>query len=385
MRLPSQRFLVVSASMGAGHDAVAGELVRRLERAGHRADRVDVLELLPAGIGPGLRAFYRTAVRRAPLVYAGIYRAFFHPGHGWSGSGRGPRPGTAPLAALAEDRLLALAGRLRPAAVVPVFHLAAQLTGRLRVRGALPVPSAVVVTDFAVHRQWLHPGNDLHLCVTDDAAERVRRALGRPAVATGPLVAEGFLGPTAGAAGWRRRFERHAPGRPPVVLSAGAWGAGTRLAATARLLSAAGHLPVALCGRDDRLRRRLSRWPQVVALGWEPDLPGLLAATRALVDNAAGQTALEALATGVPVVGYRPIPGHGREGVRRMAALGLTDHAADSWELLRLLDALTAPSALRTRRIAAGRRLFATGPADVAARLAEMAADGGQGVVTRSS
>ncbi|MGW2331360.1 MGDG synthase family glycosyltransferase [Streptomyces sp. NPDC001700] len=377
MHLPSQRFLVVSASMGAGHDAVAGELARRLERAGHRADRVDVLELLPAGIGPGLRVFYRAAVRRAPAVYAGIYRAFFQtgpdpgPDHDHDHGG-GPRPGTAPLAALAEDRLLALAGRLRPDAVVPVFHLAAQLTGRLRARGALTVPSAVVVTDFAVHRQWLHPGNDLHLCVTEEAAERVRRALGRPAVATGPLVAGRFLGPAPGAADWRRRFELHAPGRPPVVLSAGAWGAGTRLADTARLLSAAGYLPVALCGRDERLRHRLSRWPQVVALGWEPDLPGLLGATRALVDNAAGQTALEALATGVPVVGYRPIPGHGREGVRRMAALGLTDHATDSWDLLRLLDALTAASALRERRIAAGRRLFATDPADVAARLADI-------------
>lgn len=380
MRLPSQRFLVVSASMGAGHDAVAGELVRRLERAGYGADRVDVLELLPAGVGPGLRAFYRTAVRHAPVLYAGIYRAFFRPGHGG-----GPRPGTAPLATLAEDRLLALAGRLRPAAVVPVFHLAAQLTGRLRARGALTVPSAVVVTDFAVHRQWLHPGNDLHLCVTEEAAERVRQALGRPAVTTGPLVAERFHGPAPGAGGWRRRFDLCAPGRPPVVLSAGAWGAGTRLPATARLLSAAGYLPVALCGRDERLRHRLSRWPQVAALGWEPDLPGLLAAARALVDNAAGQTALEALATGVPVVGYRPIPGHGREGVRRMAALGLTDHAADSWDLLRLLDALTAPSALRERRIAAGRRLFATDPADVAARLADVVADGGPGVMPRPS
>jgi UDP-N-acetylglucosamine:LPS N-acetylglucosamine transferase len=369
MHLPPKRFLVLSASMGAGHDAVARELVRRLEHRGYRADRVDVLELLPAGIGPGLRAFYRTAVRRAPVVYAGIYRAFFRPG-----PGSAPRPGTAPLAALAENRLLALAERLRPDAVVPVFHLAAQLTGRLRARGALTVPSAVAVTDFAVHRQWLHPGNDLHLCVTEDAAGQVRQALGRPAVATGPLVAERFLGPAPGAAGWRRRFGLHSPGRPPVALSAGAWGAGTRLADTARLLSAAGYLPVALCGRDERLRHRLSRWPQVIALGWEPDLPGLLAATRALVDNAAGQTALEALATGVPVVGYRPIPGHGREGVRRMAAVGLSDHAADSWDLLRLLDALTAPSAMRARRIAAGRGLFAADTADTAARLAEMVA-----------
>ncbi|OPF71350.1 galactosyldiacylglycerol synthase [Streptomyces antioxidans] len=360
----SGRFLVVSAGMGAGHDAVAAELVRRLEDRGQGADRVDVLELLPHRIGAGLRSFYRTAVRRAPVLYEGIYRAFFRPG-------RGPRPGSAPLAALAEDRLLELVERQRPDAVVPVFHLAAQLTGRLRARGALRVPSAVVVTDFAVHRQWLHPGNDLHLCVTPDAADTVRRALGRPAVATGPVVAARFSGPAPGAARWRRRLDALGPGRPPVLLSVGAWGAGTRVAETARLVSGAGYLPVVLCGRDERLRAKLSRHPEVAALGWEPDMPGLLATVRAMVDNAAGQTALEALATGVPVIGYRPIPGHGREGVRRMAALGLSDHARDSWELVRLLDALTGPSAWRERRTAAGRRLFAE---DAAARLTDAVA-----------
>ncbi|AQW47202.1 monogalactosyldiacylglycerol synthase [Streptomyces hygroscopicus] len=359
MHQPSARFLVVSAGMGAGHDAVAAELVRRLEDLGQRAGRVDVLELLPHRIGAGLRSFYRTTIRRAPMVYEGIYRAFFRPG-------KGPRPGSAPLAALAEDRLLALVERERPDVVVPVFHLAAQLTGRLRARGALRVPSAVVVTDFAVHRQWLHPGNDLHLCVTPEAADTVRRALGRPSVATGPVVAPCFFAPAPGAARWRRHLYALAPGRPPVLLSVGAWGAGTRVVDTARLVAGAGYLPVVLCGRDERLRAELSRRPDVAAFGWERDMPGLLAAVRAVVDNAAGQTALEALATGVPVIGYRPIPGHGREGVRRMAALGLSDHARDSWELLRLLDALTEPSAWRERRIAAGRRLFAD---DAAVRL----------------
>lgn len=362
----SMRFLVVSASMGSGHDAVAGELARRLEARGHRVDRTDVLALLPAGIGPVLRSGYRAMIHRLPGLYAGIYAAFLRPGPG-------PRPGSAPLAALAEHPLLALVERWRPDVVVPVFHLAAQLTGGLRAGGALTVPSAVVVTDFAVHRQWLHPGNDLHLCLTAEAADTVRRAVHRPAVATGPVVAGRFSATAPGADGWRARFAAHAPGTPPVALAAGAWGAGTRLAATARLLASAGYLPVALCGRNERLRRELSRSPEVWAVGWEPDLAGLLAASRAVVDNAAGQTALEALAAGVPVVGYRPIPGHGREGVRHMAALGVSDHARDAWDLVRLLDTLTAPGEARERRIAAGRRLFS---GDAAAALAEVAEAG---------
>ncbi|WP_086729675.1 MGDG synthase family glycosyltransferase [Streptomyces carpinensis] len=337
--------------MGSGHDTVAAELARRARATGREAHVVDVLALLPYGVGAGLRGFYQTAVRHCPWVYAGIYDFFLRPGPR-------PRPSGTPLARLASDRLMRLVRETRADVVVPVFHLAAQLTGHLRARGVLRVPSAVVVVDFAVHRQWLHPGNDLHLCVTDEAASEVRRALGRPAEATGPVVAPGFFPGGTGEAGWRRRLERHGPGRPAVLVSAGAWGAGAQLAGTARLLAANGFLPVVLCGRNERLRHALSGVPGVLTPGWVSDMPELLQACAALVDNAAGQTAVQALAAGLPVVGYRPLPGHGAEGVRRMAALGVSDHAPDEAGLLLSLTRLTEGGAERERRIAAGRALF---------------------------
>ncbi|MEU6477350.1 galactosyldiacylglycerol synthase [Streptomyces sp. NPDC047017] len=337
--------------MGSGHDTVAAELARRARAAGQEAYVVDVLSLLPYGLGAWLRGFYQTAVRHCPWVYAGIYDLFLRPGPR-------PRPGGTPLARLASGRLTALVRHTRADVVVPVFHLAAQLTGHLRARGALAVPSAVVVVDFAVHRQWLHPGNDLHLCVSEEAARAVRAGLGRPAEATGPVVDPVFVDEGPGAAGWRRRFERLGAGRPAVLVSAGAWGAGARLAGTARLLAARGFLPVVLCGHNERLRRELSELPGVLVPDWVTDMPDLLHACAALVDNAAGQTAVQALAAGLPVVGYRPLPGHGAEGVRRMAALGVSDHAPDPAGLLRSLARLTAPGPERERRIAAGRALF---------------------------
>ncbi|MFE7356588.1 glycosyltransferase [Streptomyces sp. NPDC057543] len=343
------RFLILSAGMGSGHHVVAAELARRLEAGGGRTTTVDVLDLLPAGIGRGLRSFYRTAVCRTPVVYSALYAAFFR-------TGGGPRPGSSPLATLAQQRLLDLVARQRPDVVVPVFHLAAQLTGGLRARGALTIPSAVVITDFAVHRQWLHPGNDLHLCLTSDLAHRVRRAVRRPAVVSGAMVAPRFHAPAPTAADWRRRLD--SPGRSPVLISTGAWGAGSRVAGTARLVAAAGYVPVVLCGTNTRLRRDLSRLAHVRAAGWVDDMPGLMNASRALIDNAAGQTALEAMAAGVPVVGYRAIPGHGKEGVRRMAEHGLTDYATDPRALVRALDRLTAPGPVRDRRVSAARGVF---------------------------
>ncbi|MFE1913819.1 galactosyldiacylglycerol synthase [Streptomyces anandii] len=337
--------------MGSGHDTVADELVRRARAEGRQADAVDVLALLPYGLGAGLRGFYRTAVREAPWIYAAIYDFFLRPGPS-------PRPSGTPLARLAGGRLMDVVRRTRADVVVPVFHLAAQLTGHLRERGVLGVPSVVVVVDFAAHRQWLHPGNDLYLCVTDEVADEVRRGTGRSARTTGPVVAPGFFTGGPGAEDWRRRIERHGGGRPAVLLSAGAWGAGAELAATARLLAGNGFAPVVLCGRNERLRRALSGLPGVLTPGWVTDMPGLLHACAALVDNAAGQTAVQALAAGVPVVGYRPLPGHGAEGVCRMAALGVSEQASDEAALLRSLTRLTAPGETRERRIASGRALF---------------------------
>lgn len=364
-----RRILIVSASMGAGHDAVAAELARRLEARGDRVARVDLLDLLPAGAGRALRTGYRTAIRRCPWAYETVYSAFFrHPADPRVRTSR--KASTGPLIAILEPRLRDVIARLRPDAVVSTFHQAAQVTGRLRSRGdAVCPPSTVLITDFAVHRQWLHPGNDLHLCPTEAAAATARAATGGRAYACGPLVPPAFAtaGDGPGAGRRRQEFALRGPGRPPVLLSAGAWGVGPGLTTTATLLARAGHLPVLLCGRDERLRRAAAALPGVLALGWTEDLPDVMGAAHALVDNAAGQTAVQALAAGVPVIGHRPIAGHGAEGVREMAAAGLTEEATDETTLLASLERLVRPGPCRERRIAAGRSAFT---ADAAALIA---------------
>jgi len=353
------RFLLLSAAMGAGHDAACAELSRRLRASGHACVEQDVLGLLPVPVGGGVRGFYHLIIRRAPFVYSGIYSAFFQPGGG-------PRPGSTPLAALAEGRLLDAVARTRADAVVSLFHLAAQLTGRARTRGRLAVPSAALITDFAVHRQWLNQGNDLNLCLTEPEARQARHALGRPGAVYGALVPESFRPHPDGEGRWRDRFEG---GDPPVLLSAGAWGAGTGFTRTAAFLRDAGFHPVVLCGRDERLRHRLAEAAGVTALGWVDDMPGLLGAAAALLDNAAGQTALQAMAVGLPVIGWRPIPGHGIAGVRRMSELGLSEYARDEGELLQALARLVPAGAVRDERVAAGRALL---EADVVAPLEAM-------------
>ncbi|MDL4817668.1 MGDG synthase family glycosyltransferase [Actinomadura opuntiae] len=346
--------------MGAGHDAVAGELERRVAPYGVEVCVLDVLDLVPLRLGHALRRAYAETMRSAPWLYAAVYRAFFVSRR--PGPPHPPPP--SPLTALIAARLERRVRELPPDAVVSTFHVAAQAAGRLRRSGGLDAPSLVLVTDFAVHRMWLHPGNDRYLCPDEEAARIVTAATGRPATGCAPLVPPEFRRPHGPDDGARlRRVVGAGQDERIVLVSAGAWGVG-RVVEAAGVLAASGrYLPVVMCGRNARLRRRILADGLAPALGWRDDVAQLMAGAYALVDNAAGLTCREAFACGLPVVSYRPIPGHGRDGARAMARGGLSVYAHSPADLVRALDRLTDDAQRRTRaaRVDA---LFSAEPAE---------------------
>jgi UDP-N-acetylglucosamine:LPS N-acetylglucosamine transferase len=119
---------------------------------------------------------------------------------------------------------------------------------------------------------------------------------------------------------------------PTALLVGGAYGIG-RLEEAALEVGASGvATPVVLCGRNDRLRRRLAR-RGVLSLGWVDDVASLLASVDVVIQNAGGFTSLEALAAGVPVVTYRCIPGHGAANAAALDSAGLVPWLLDVDEL----------------------------------------------------
>ncbi|HMA46778.1 MAG TPA: hypothetical protein VKP11_06220 [Frankiaceae bacterium] len=326
--MTGRRALLLTASMGAGHDACAQELARRLADRADDAVVVDLLELLPARAGIALRASYAVMLTRAPWLYDVIYRRFL----------AAPPPerlSSDPLVRLALPRVASLVARLRPDAVVPLFHVAAQVTGALRAQRRLTVPVTVVITEVVAHGLWVHPGNDRHVCLHDAVVGEVAAHGGRDPVEAAPLLrAEFRREPTS------RASLPVAPNRLPVLVTGGGWGAGD-VTATARLLRASrSFAPVVLCGRNDRLRRRLQREPGVIAVGWQNDVRPLVDASAAVVQNAAGLTFWEALAARRPVVTYRPLPGHATAAAARLDALGLAAWARDG-RLVATLEQVT--------------------------------------------
>lgn len=353
------RFLLVTASMGAGHDQVAAELARRLEAAGAQTQVIDLLSVLPLHIGAMISGGYARMLRYAPWLYEGIYSTFMAPR-------RGPRPTPAPLVRLAARHLAPVLADTRPTCVLSTFHLAGQVVGHLRTAGRLAAPSVVAVTEVVPHQMWLARGTDLYCCLYPSIAEEVTARTGTAAIAPGPVVDPRFrraLGPERG-----REALGLAPDEDAVLISTGSWGVGDPVEIIETLAGIARVRPVVLCGNNARLRKRVAAVPGALALGWRDDVPDLLAAASIVVDNAGGSMCMEAFASGVPVVGHRPIPGHGGPVVHALTDAGLVRYAADDAALTAAVEQLRCPGPERDALVRRADSVFAEDPSTAITR-----------------
>src|SRR5262245_38861194 len=339
--------------MGAGHDGAARELRQRLEAGGHRVEVIDFLDAVAFHIGPVLRWFYQVQLRLAPWSYELSYRL-------------------APLLRapavmvdtwLTRRKLKRAIKEFRPDTIVSVYPLASLVLGRMRRKKTLRVPVVTYLTDFAVHSLWVHPGIDRHLAVSELSAEAARSRGGRDARARGPLVGERFRDSAVD-----RDAVRSALGLDPrdraVLVVAGSWGVGDVLATVDAIARAGDFHPITVCGRDDKLRAELEARGAGTVIGWTDDMPTLMTAADALVENAGGLTCMEAFAVGLPVITYLPIAGHGKDNAEMMARSGVNYYAHDQQDLSDRLREVTQAGPVRDRLVDNGHALFSGDPAD---------------------
>ncbi len=239
----------------------------------------------------------------------------------------------------------------------------------MRRKKHLRVPVVTYLTDFAVHSLWVHRGVDRHLAVSEISAAAAMSRGGKDARARGPLVSERFR-----EADYDREAVRSKLGLAPedraVLVVAGSWGVGD-VVATVEAIGRTGEFhPITVCGRDDNLRAQLEAGGFGTVIGWTDEMPALMSAADALVENAGGLTCMEAFAVGLPVITFKPIAGHGKDNAEMMARAGVNCYARDEAELTTILRDVTRPSPEREALIETAQRLFVADPADDVEELA---------------
>jgi UDP-N-acetylglucosamine:LPS N-acetylglucosamine transferase len=356
--------LIVSASMGAGHNGAARELARRLEAQGYRTETVDFLHLMPFGSGTLLRKTYEAQLRWFAWTYQISYQTM----------------SAAPALArwtivtlvnlLARHRLRRHILATRPDAVVSTYPLASLVLGRLRRTGLLRVPVATYLTDFAVHPLWVHPGVDLHLAVSPGSSREAEQRGASTSVASGPLVGERFREAHGSRARTRARLGIQPDARVVLVVS-GSLGLGDVPGVLESIRRCGRYHAIVVCGNNDRLRARLADdYLGDTVIGWTDDMPELMGAADVIIENAGGLSAMEAFASGLPVITYRPIAGHGKANAQSMEAGSVTLYARNDAELETALSRATTPGPSREALVAAGHNLFAADPAQHVMELA---------------
>ncbi len=306
------KIVLISASFGGGHCVAAARLADRLRGQGYECQVVDLLELLPARLGPILRRAYRTQLALAPRSWTWVCRAQEEPAAGAL---------AARLVRLAADRLRALCTP-DTQAVVSTYPMASQLLGELRQHHLLAVPAITVLTDVSVHPLWIHQHIDAHIALHSVSAHNARALGAQDVMVGGPIVPPAFRPAEPGEKAAARATFGLPPDRPLALIVAGSWGVGQIARSAHDVAQTRLATPVVVTGHNRSARLRIAATGAAIPLGWIDDMPTLMRAADVVVQSGGGLSVQEALASGVPVVTYRPLPGHGLANAADLAAAG---------------------------------------------------------------
>ena len=332
------RILILTASVGAGHDLPAKTLADQL-----RAEQPD-LEIVTEDSLPAMGRAVSVVSEEAPRVVFFRFHWIWDLGF-WLFARFAPtrRLTQRLLTRFAAPGLLQLIEMHDPDVIVSVWPNVTEVLGRLRLAGRVHVPVVAVITDLAAMRYWATPGADLHLVTHAESIEEVREVAGRDALvhAVHGFTAPEFLEPRTSEAA-RRALGVKLEGKL-VVVSGGGWGVGDVAGAIEEALA---HDEVAqvvcLCGYNEELRLRLleihAADSRVRVEGFTEQMPDWLAAGDVLVHSTGGLTVLEAMMRGCPAISYGWGRGHVRLNNAAFQRFGLADVAGNRRELRTALE-----------------------------------------------
>ena len=299
------RVLILSAPVGAGHDAAAAAVAEELRLTGADVEIVDGLALL--GVERLVVGGYRFQILHAAWSWRLLYRA--------TRARALIRLAGTILARFASGRLIDRIAQAQPDVIVSAYPIVSAALAGLRRTARLPYPCATLVTDFDPHPGWIHPDLDANLVVGEQG--RTTRPI-RPPIASSTPDADA-------RASVRGEFGIDMQTRV-VLIVGGAWGVGNLEGAAHVVAGVPNAHAIVVTGQNVRLHRSLADDDTLAGatiLGFTHRMPALMAASDVLIQNAGGLTCLEAFGAGLPVVIFDPLAGHGEDNSRLLADAGL--------------------------------------------------------------
>lgn len=352
--IAGRKILLLSVPAGAGHTRVAEAIQAWAAAAGVQAEvsHLDATAFATRRLRRVYTELYLFLVKRMPGLWSAIYR--------WTNRGRADG-WIDRLRRRIEARdcrpLVAEVARRDPDIVVCTHFLPAEILAREAGSGRLRCRVWVQVTDFDLHRMWVHPHVAGYFAASEEVAFQLRRR-GVPEAAihvTGIPVMPGFAQRPG-------RIEcAHALGLDPwmrtVLLMGGGAGLGDLSGVARRLLEADGGLQmIVLAGRNAgqlaALRQLAGAYPgRLAPQGYTGKVERLMACADLVITKPGGSTTAECLAMGLPMIVNSAIPGQEECNANFLLEQGAALKAADLPALeYRVRALLACPSRLKAMR-----------------------------------
>ena len=359
-----RKVLLLSASAGAGHLRAAQAIEKAFKETsdGQReVHHVDVLNYTNKVFRHLYSKAYIDLVNKLPEVPGWFYDKLDKP---WKNERR----------RLALDKLITrafvkLLRQYQPDLIVCTHFLPAEIVSWLKAKERLASRQVIIVTDFDVHAMWLVHHYE-HYFVAIDEARVYLEALGIPAQ---KITVSGIpIDPVFALKKDKQEMRaKHglAPDRTTILLSAGGFGVGSVEPLISALLPLQQRAQiVAICGRNEELKKRLTRIaarakPDAAVLlkpfGYSLDMDELMTASDLVIGKPGGLTTSEALAKGLVFVIVNPIPGQEERNsdhlLEASVAIRCNNQPTLSYKLDRLLADRTRFSAMQATAQRMGR------------------------------
>ncbi len=372
-----KKILLLSVSAGAGHQRAA-EAIRSaalLKDSQFDVLHLDAMEFVTAGFRKIYTDFYIKLVNKAPALWGYLYHA----------SNEAQSDSTTEKLRRALERLnarslLKAIEEFQADAIICTHFLPAEMLSREIRKQRLHCPVWVQVTDFDLHRMWVHEHMAGYFAASEEVADRMLEN-GIPAEkihVTGIPIMPAFQQKLERAS-CAPEFGLQAE-RTTILLMGGGAGLGGLDQVAARLLSQQPDFQlIALAGKNAAALQALQtlalRYPdRLFPQGFTKQVERLMACSDLVITKPGGLTTSECLALGLPMIVNSPIPGQEERNADYLLEQGVALKAYDdislAYRVKHLLNDTARLSAMRSRAKALGKpdaaaRVLATVTADL--------------------
>ena len=307
--MSKQRVLILSASAGTGHIRAAQALEKEFLKDDHvgAVRHEDALKFTNKIFREAYSTLYMKLVREAPNILGWAYRASDEP---WKSDRlrlQFERLNTGPLVKMIRE--------FNPQITVCTHFTPAGIIAHLITRGDLKTRLAIVVTDFDCHAMWLSRTFDRYFVALEETKAHLE-ALGLPGerITVSGIPIDGNFGRSMDRGAMRVAYGLDAE-KTTLLLSAGALGVGpTELIVEELKRLRADTQTVVICGKSEEVKARVTAAvgearERFLVLGYSDRMEELMGMSDLFIGKPGGLTSSEAMACGLPMVIFSPIPG----------------------------------------------------------------------------